>query len=567
MSRDGARQVMTISPPTGGSHVYDALADADIDLLVGLPGTQTLPLDRVVSEREDIRYVMARHETAIPHIAWGYYEAGGVPAATITVPGPGETNAMHGLKNAAQDCVPIVHISADIDPADRGKEPIHEIEAETFDHVVKANLTVERPAQLASQVARGVQLASSVPYGPVRLGIPSGFLARELDPAAVTVEMERTAFDNEGRYADAVGLLRAAKRPVVYAGGGVRRSAGGPAAIQELADVLDAPVMASFKGKGTFPEDDPRYLGVTGSHMPADAREVLATADVVVALGTDFDGVTTADWTLPMGEALIHVNVDNDEVGRAYDPDVAIIADAGEAGAELATRLRNGAAPDGWDGGEVATRCRDSYEAQLRGAGLLKETAPARTPALLTALRDVIPRDAIVTTDIGGFRLWSLQVFPAYGPERYITGGSWAGMGIGLPAAIGAKLARPERPVVALVGDGGLLMNLQECHTAREYDLDLTVIVSNNSDYGVISKSPAIRSREGEANRFAWDSPTFTTIADGFGWESFHAGGVEAAVEHAEASLGNGQPTLIDVDVDPTEPTASEAADYTPSQP
>lgn len=551
-------------PMTGGEQVYRALSEAGIDLIVGLPGTQTLPIDRVVAERDDVRYVVARHETAIPHVAWGYYEACGTPAATLTVPGPGDTNAMHGLKNAYEDCVPIVHVSADVDPAERGKGPIHEIEPDTYDNVVKENITVDRPRDLGAAVERGIELAVTPPYGPVRLGIPSGFLEADVESPGATYEPARTRYDNDPAYDEAIDLLCGADRPLLYAGGGVRRSSSGVEGLRDLAALLNAPVAASLKGKGTVPEDEARFLGVAGSGCPADVRQVLEDADVVLAVGTDFDGVATDGWSFPMGDALIHVNVDPADVGRSYEPTVTILDDAGNACDELATALQNRNVDRGWDGECVARSARRAYESHLDEQGLLEESSPVSTPALLRALREVIPREATVTTDIGGFRLWTTQVFETYDSEGFVTGGSWAGMGIGLPAALGAKLARPERPVVALVGDGGLMMNLQECHTAAEYDLDLTVVVSNNSDYGVISKSPKIRAY-GNGRRFAWTSPSFSTIAEGFGWESHEAASVAEARRHVEAAVDNGEPTLIDVAVDPDELTAAAAGDYAPA--
>jgi len=544
----------------GSEYVYDALVDAGVELLVGLPGTQTLPLDRAVAEREDMRYVMCRHETAIPHVAWGYHEVGGRTAATLTVPGPGDTNAMHGLKNAAEDCVPILHVSADADPADRGKSPIHEIEPDTFDNAVKANLNVERRMDLREEVARGIELAHTPPTGPVRLGIPSGILDSEFDAPAVSVEAERTDYGVEGELSRARELLAGADRPVVYVGGGARRSSGGVRVVDELADELDAPVAASYKGKGVFPEDDPRFLGVTGSHFPAGARRVLDRADVVLALGTDFDGVTTAGWELPMGETLVHVNVDPADIGAAYEADVPVVGDVTAVGDALLEGLA-GADTGGWDGAAVASAVREEYVESLHSRGLYDDGPPLDTPRVLETVRGSTPREAIVTTDVGGFRLWSMQVFGAYRPDRFVTAGSWAGMGVGLPAAVGAGLAEPEVPVVCLTGDGGLLMCIHELHTAAEEGIDLTVVVSNNRDYGVISKSPDIEQYT-EGHRFTWESPDYVRIAEGFGCSAVR---VETADELREAvaeSVGGSGATLVDVGVRTDEPTAAEAADY-----
>ena len=543
----------------GSEYVYDALVEAGVDLLVGLPGTQTLPLDRAVAEREDVRYVMCRHETAIPHVAWGYNEVGGRTAATLTVPGPGDTNAMHGLKNAAEDCVPILHVSADADPGDRGKSPIHDIEPETFDNAVKANVNVERPMDLREDVARGIELAHTPPTGPVRLGVPSGILDSEFAAPPVDVEAERTDYGIDGELARAVDLLADADRPVLYVGGGTRRSPGGVRVVRELADELGAPVAASYKGKAVFPEDDPRFLGVTGSHLPAGARRVLDRADVVLALGTDFDGVTTDHWELPMGDRLVHVNVDPGEIGAAYAADVPLVGDVTAVGDALLDGLDGDA--DGWDGAAVASAVREEYRETLADRGLFGDGPPLCTPAVIEAVRERTPREAVVTTDVGGFRLWSVQLFEAHRPERFVTAGSWAGMGVGLPAAVGAGLAEPDAPVVSLTGDGGLLMCIHELHTAVEEGIDLTVVVSNNRDYGVISKSPAIE-RYTEGHRFTWDSPDYVRIAEGFGCSAVR---VETAGELREAvaeSVDDPGPTLVDVGVRTDEPSAAEAADY-----
>ncbi|WP_226482826.1 thiamine pyrophosphate-binding protein [Natrinema amylolyticum] len=553
------------SPPTetGSEQLYDALVDAGIDLLVGLPGTQTLPLDRTVDRRDDIRYMMARHETAIPHVAWGHYEAGGDVAATLTVPGPGDTNAMHGLKNALDDRVPLIHIAADADPEDRGKGPIHEIEPDTYDNVVKENYSIKRPVEFHQAVRTGIETALTPPCGPVRLGVPKPLLDAEFRSPPVTIDPPTSRFDGDEEYRAATRLLADAERPVVSLGVGARRS-GDPDAIRALVERLDAAVVTSYKGKGVFPEDDPRWLGTTGSHLPAGAERALEAADVVLALGTRFDGVTTADWSLPMGESLVHVTLDSSRIDVAYDSDVAIVADVASAVDRLRDGLRSEAPrPDGaWDGAAVGDRVRAEYDEQLSDSGLLEDDVPIATAGALRTLRDVLPRETVVTTDIGGFRLWAKQTFETSEPETYVTAGSWAGMGVGIPAAIGAKLARPERPVVALTGDGGAMMCLQELHTAAAYDLDVLTILFNNEDYGIISKSPAI-DQYAEGHRFDWSSPDFVAIAEGFGCRSETVqtlSGLESAVDAALAREDG--PELIDVRVDPDEPTAASVADY-----
>ncbi|MFB6210162.1 MAG: thiamine pyrophosphate-binding protein [Halobacteriales archaeon] len=546
----------------GADAVCAALIEAGVDTVIGLPGTQTLPIDRAIAQRPALSYVQAHHETAIPHIAWGHYEAGGQMAATLTVPGPGDTNAMHGLKNALNDGVPIVHIAADVDPADRGKGPIHEIEAETFDNAVKANLVVERPTALTAAVAEGLAIAQSPPTGPVRLGLPSGFLDTSLSAPGTTVETGSTTVDNDGAFDRAIEAVTDANRPLLWVGGGARRSTGGAAAVEDLADRLSAPVVATLKGKGVFPEDRQEFLGVTGSHLPAGARRVLERADTIIAIGTDFDGLSTANWSLPTGETLLQIDIDPAVIGRSYEPDIALVADAATACERLVEGIAETSTAPTWDGPALATAIREEFFEHLRTEGLLDAEPPLSTPVALQELRKALPRETIVTTDVGGFRLWAKQTFEAYAPEQYITAGSWAGMGIGVPGAVGAKLARPDRPVVAITGDGGLLMCLQTLHTAVDAECPLTVAVINDGDYGGISKSPKLDTLD-SGRRFAWDSPDFAAIAEGFGCHGERVETVDDLMGAVEDALDRSEvPTLLDIVVDPATPTIQEAADY-----
>lgn len=535
----------------GSEFLYEALVDAGVELLVGLPGTQTLPLDRTVIERDQIRYVMARHETAIPHVAWGYYEASGDVAATITVPGPGDTNAAHGLKNALDDNVPIVHVSPIPNHEDFGKHPIHELENETFDHVVKANLTVKSPTRLREVIDRGIETALTPPCGPVRLGIPRGYLADPVESPDATVTVERSVYAVDDVIADVAARLASAERPLVYVGGGARRSPAGPDAVSDLLSLLDGPVAATYKGKGVVPEDDDRFLCITGSDMPAGAVATFEAADIVLALGTDFDGPNTGDWSLPMGETLVHVDIEPGEIGVAYEPDVAVVGDVGRVGEALVEVLGERSLGPTWDGAALATAVRQEYVSHLREKGLLESGPPLPTPAVLRTVRDVVPDDAVVTTDIGGHRIWSKNSFPAYERTSFVTPGSWAGMGVGLPSAIGARLAGQDRPVVTLTGDGSLLMCGQELHTAAEYDLDLTAVLFNDADYGIISKSMG----EDRSRQFSWSSPDWTAIAEGFGCEARSARTRATLRDAVEWALETDGPTLVDVEVDPVEPS------------
>lgn len=534
--------------PTGADRVVDALVEAGVETVVGLPGTQTLPFDVAVDD-SPLSYLMARDESAIPHVAWGHYEAGGGLAATVTVPGPGDTQASHGLKNALNDCVPIVHLSADVPAEDRGYGAIHEIDPATYDHVVRANHTVERPAELPSAVADGLHEATTPPYGPVRLGVGSDVLAAPCAAPAVDVPDGAPEISNGEALAEAADLLAAAERPLLYVGGGCRRS--DVAAVRALARGVNLPVLASYKGKGVVPDDDPRVLGVAGSHTPASARAVIEESDLTVALGADLDDVATGGGELPL-DPLVHVTLDPADLHTRYGTRLAVHGDAGRA----ARRLQDAADTGGWDGAAVGARASRAWEEHLREGGFLADRTPMPTAAALRAVREALPRGTPVTTDVGGFRLWAKQVFDVDAPEEYVTAGSWAGMGVGLPAAVGAAVGTGGQ-VACLTGDGGLLMSLGSLHVASEADLDLVCVVFDNADYGVISASDQIPSG---GPRFDWTAPAFATVAEGMGWRGERVETVGELREAVREATRTGGPVLVDAVVDPAERTAAAAA-------
>lgn len=545
----------------GSEYLYDALVDAGVKFLIGLPGTQTLPLDRTVSEREDIQYIMARNETSIPHIAWGHYEGGGNVAATLTVPGPGDANASHGLKNALDDNVPIIHVSPIADPSKQGRHAIHEVANDTYDNVVKANLSVDNPKRLREVISRGIGIALEPPLGPVRLGIPSSFLSNPVSSPEATFVSRRTKYNNSHEIEEASVKLAKSQRPVVYVGGGARRSPNGSEVVSELVEILNAPVVASYKGKGVFPEDDDRFVGVSGSDLPSGGRAVLEAADVVLALGTDFDGPNTANWSLPMGDSLIHVDLNPDELGLSYKADTGIILDVSVAVEQITKKLRSKDLVEKWKGQRIGRAVREEYEQHLSNLGILGGSNSLTTPAVLRRLRQTLPDETIVTTDIGGHRIWTKNCFPVYDRESFITAGSWAGMGVGLPSAIGAKLANPEKPVVTFTGDGCLFMTEQELHTAASYDLDLTVVVFNDADYGIISKSPKIN-QETEGRQFSWSSPDWVGIAEAYGCSGRRIANRDELIEGIEWGMNSTGPTLLDVMIDQDEPSPFEASDF-----
>lgn len=536
--------------------VIELLLDRGIDTVFGIPGTQTLPLNKSIETSEGISYVMARHETAVSHQAWGYGQTTDGMAATLVVPGPGDMNAINGLKNALNDCTPLLHLSVETNPEIRGGDGIHETPPDTYDNVVKENITVETPEGSVASVSEGIGIAKTPPKGPVRVGIPRAFLQADVDKNA-KVDQWDTRTDHlkpTDAVDELVTRLSNSHAPAIIAGGGIR-SADGASELVAVAETISAPVFVTTKGKGVFPEDHPLFAGVLWGGASDMVRDELAASDTTFAIGSDLDAVSTDSWSIDL-PGLVHVTIERDDIGgsrNGYDPDFSILADAKWVLATLDDKLESSDFKDRT--GRNRAQGVSEAEAERIQPLLADEEIPLNSVSALKAIRETLPRETIITADAGGSRLWTVVTFDVFDAHSYVNPGSWASMGTGLPAAIGAKVANPNRPVVSLIGDGGLMMCLHELHTALAEKIPLVIVVLNNNDYAVISE--AGHAEFGiEEGAYGWGSTMidFTTVAEGMGLESFQADRRDEITNSLESALDLDVPSLVEIKTDPKEP-------------
>ena len=536
--------------------VVERLAAAGIDTVFGVPGKQTLPLNEAIGRRDGLEYVMARHETAVTHQAWGYAETSGRPAATVVVPGPGDLNAANGLKNALNDCTPLVHLAVETDPEIRGGDGIHETPPETYDTLVKRNRLVCRPERTAAVLEEALAVAETPPKGPVRVGIPKSFLSMDVQQAGSGAYSRAfvSGVPDEAIEA-AADVLAGADAPVIVAGGGVR-AAGASDLLRRIADRFGAPVVTTYKGKGVLPDGD--GSPVAGTLAGSASPELLecADADAALAVGTDLDAVATRAWSVDLPDRLVHVTLEADDLATGYEPTVGIVADAAAALSALADALAERAF-DSADAVERAAEVRRATRERL--AELRGSSPPLTSVRALEAVREGVPREAIVAVDAGGFRVWALNVFEAAGPRSYVNPGSWASMGTGLPSGIGAQLANPDDNVVVLTGDGGLMMCVHELHTAVAEALPITVVVFVNEDYAIISDE-AGREYDLEDGIYDWDHAPIDVVglSSSLG---MRAERVETPAEirsGLESAVDADEPVLLAVPTDPDEPQAAD---------
>jgi len=517
--------------------------------------------------RSAIRFVVARHEQAAAHAADGYARATGRPGVVLMHVGPGMTNAVTGVLTAALDSVPLVAISGDIPSYYHGRHPHQEVnlhndadQAAIYRPFVKRAWQVHRAEDLARYTERAFWTATAGRPGAVLLSVPmdhfSRQVPRDLATAYPLAAQERPGLPAEvaGRVAD---LLLAAEKPLVYVGGGLRRGPGVDA-LRSLVEHLDIPVVHSLMAKGTLPDSHPLLLGMPGFWGLELTNRYTREADVVLALATRFAETDASSWDrrytwrFPPGR-LIQIDLDPAEIGRNFPVTVGAVADATHAlrAIDAAVRDRRPAPRRRPGLRETITATRQTLfrESRERGASA---AFPLRPERILADLRAVLPPDAILVTDVGWNKNGVAQCYELPEEGRFITPGGASTMGFGPAAAVGVQIARPDRTVVALVGDGGMGAQLPAVPMAVEQGAPVIFVVMNNRSHGTISDLQAAHFGRSHGCDFLGPdgqpySPDFAAFGRSCGADGYAVDSAEAFGEALRAALAARRPAVLDV--------------------
>ncbi|NQW16437.1 MAG: thiamine pyrophosphate-binding protein [Chloroflexi bacterium] len=555
---------------TGGEIVIDRLVAEGVPYFVGIPGHGALGLmDAALKASDRIDIIQVRHEQSAVHLADGYYRVSGSPLACFTSIGPGALNTAIGLGTCFVESTSTMVISGAPHTYMRGRGVLQEIERKSPADlpsaleplVKKAYRPSEHDELFEAMEDAFTQMLTGRP-GPVFLSLPMDLQsdAGEVPNAETRVRDAFQSSPDDTAVRAAAELLMNANRTVIVAGGGVSLS-GAEAALLKLAEQAGAAVVTTLQAKGCFPEDHALYGWLPGSKGTSIGNALTLAADVILAVGCRFTDQTAssyrADTTFNIPESkLIQIDVDEGEIGKNIPVDVGIIGDARQALEALSETLS--------DLGPRSSVKTDSYIEDIAALRTrwLDETAPLResdadpttVPRFYKELRDVLARDAIVVTSSGHAQACVLE-FPFYEPRTNITAGGFSTMGFAYPASLGAKLAAPEREVVAVVGDGDFMMTMQEMATAYQYGINTVVVVLNN--YGWYSIRDLQKAELGEDRAYATDfvaegatlPPDFVMAARAFG---LHAEGVSKPSDIGPAitrALESGRPSLVEVSV------------------
>lgn len=542
----------------GVRHVFGLCGHTNIAVLSALAGSS-------------IRFVNVRHEQVAAHAADGYARVTGKASVLLTHLGPGLTNAATGVANAALDCIPMVVIAGDVPTHYMGKHPHQEVnlhadgaQFEIFRPFVKRAWRVDRADLFPDILVKAFQLAESGQPGPVLVDVPMDVFSAQLEPVyrarleTVAPPLHRPDIDLSAAK-QIVQALANARRPLVYAGGGVLLARASEE-LRELVDHLGLPVAHSLMGKGVLPDDHPLVLGMSGFWGTRLVNDVCMAADWVLGVGTRFKEADSSSWyrdytfNIPPTR-LAHIDIEPSEIGRNFPTEIGAVADIKTALATL-VRVARELYPKGGKNLDMEARIARfrSEFAQTNRAMQVSGAFPMMPERILAEARALLPRDAIITTDVGWNKNGVGQQFPIYTPGSVLTPGGYATMGFGPPAAVGAKLAAPARTVVSLVGDGGFGQNPAALATAVEHELAIVWVIMNNNAYGTIAglQQAAFGLTlgtvfPGEGKSWSEIRPNYAEIARAYGCEGVR---ISSAAEFAPAlrlALESGRPWVIDV--------------------
>lgn len=539
----------------GIEHIFGLCGHTNIAVLNALEGSK-------------IRFINTRHEQIASHAADGYARAKKQASVVLSHLGPGLTNASTGVANAALDSIPMVVIAGDIPSYYYGKHPHQEINLhadasqwEIYRPFVKRAWRVDTPELFPEIMEKAFQLAESGRPGPVLVNVPMDFFSRVIDPALFervsrhTRTLNKPSIDDETARQIVQALLDA-KAPVIQAGGGVIL-ADAAEELKAFVDRMGIPVAHSLMGKGVLPDDHDLVLGMTGFWGTELVNGKCLNADWVFGVGTRFAEADCSSWekefTFDFDKSkLIHIDIDPSEIGRNYPVAIGAVADLKQA-LKVLNRVARAMLPQPRRNEALRQEIAEFRKTFVAGNQKFVEDDcfPMMPERILSVVREVLPRDAIITTDVGWNKNGVGQQFPIYTPGSILTPGGYATMGFGAPAALGAKVACPDRVVVSLVGDGGFGQNPAMLATAVEEDIPAIWIVMNNFAFGTIAGLQKAHYGTTVGTLFRKDDQPyqadFAAVARAYGAEGVKVESAAEFKEVLERAVKSNKPFVIDV--------------------
>ncbi len=516
----------------GGDILIECLKAQGVSAVFGMPGTQNIQIYDALLRRGEgtIDHYLVRHEYAATQMADGFARATGEPGVAITVPGPGASNASTGILEAFTDCAPVLLITGQSDSSLYSKHPskmFHGLDQmRFFESITKYCAIAHTVAEIPIVVENAFKAMRNGRPGPTMLEFPMDVVTGEGD-VRIPSRVERVELSppDDALLSTAVDTIRNAKMPVIFAGSAVFHS-NARNELRLLAEKLNAPVIVTRNGKGVLSEDHPLALQICYGYL---GREALQRADCLIGIGPRFTSIDTRNWSLELPQPFIQIDEDADEIGLEYPCDIGVVGDLKLTLQALIEDVTPG--ENGWD--ETLAELRTAFDAQ---------------PPLpvIHELQDVLPRDTIYAIDVHALGYASFAEFPIYDPRTFLYPNIGVALGHAYPAAIGAKVAYPDRPVICFSGDGGFLMGAVEMATAMKYGINVVAIVVNDGALSAI-KGSQLKGCEGRTIDTDLLNPDFVEFAQSFGAYAKRVENLGDFKDTLRDALAAEKPALIEV--------------------
>ncbi|GIX51714.1 acetolactate synthase-1/2/3 large subunit [Sphaerotilus sulfidivorans] len=559
-SRDSSSSSASLPVLNGSEILVRSLQAEGVEFIWGYPGGSVLYIYDALYKQESIQHVLVRHEQAAVHAADGYARATGNVGVALVTSGPGVTNAVTGIATAYMDSIPMVVITGQVPTAAIGLDAFQECDTVGITRpIVKHNFLVKDVRELAVTLKKAFHIARTGRPGPVVVDIPKD-VSLNTAPFEYPETISMRSYNpvrkgHGGQIRKAVSLLLQAKRPYIYTGGGVVLG-NASAELRELVDLLGYPVTNTLMGLGAMPATDPRFLGMLGMHGTYEANMTMQNCDVLLAVGARFDDrvIGNPKHFASVERKIIHVDIDPSSISKRVKVDIPIVGDVKDVLQELIAQIREAQQrPDAnalgaWWSQIAEWRKRDCLSYKLSDE-LIKPQHVVETLWNLTR-----GTDSYVTSDVGQHQMWAAQFYRFDEPRRWINSGGLGTMGVGLPYAMGIKLAKPDADVFCITGEGSIQMNIQELSTCQQYRTPVKVIALNNRYLGMVRQWQELIYEGRYAHSYMDALPDFVKLAESYG----HVGIKIERPSEVEPALKEiirlkDRTVFLDVRTDPTE--------------
>ena len=542
-----------MSKMSGSKALLEGLWNEGARVVFGLPGGAIMPVYDAFLDSE-IRHILARHEQSAAHMADGYARASGKPGICMATSGPGATNLVTGIATAFADSSPIIAITGQVATPTIGKDAFQE--CDTVGIVTPITKYAFQPMQsqeIPAIVKKAFKIASTGRPGPVLIDLPRDVqinVANMSFPKKVDIRGYNPHITpHPVQIKKAADLLMNSNKPMIWSGGGIIISNAAPQ-LREIAELLMAPVVTSLIGKGGFPENHPLSLGPIGMHGRPEANKAICEADCILAVGVRFSDRSTGSFDEFGKDAhIIHIDIDPAELGKNKKVELPIVADVGIALNSLIASLKR----------KIVKRDKTLWSKRLQEIksqireGDFGSSNELYQPKIVQKMRELLPSNGILTTEVGKNQMWGELYYQAIEPRTWITSTGLGTMGFGFPAAIGAKVAKPEVPVVDLAGDGSFRMTENSLSTCIEEDIPVTVVILNNSTLGMVEQWQRLFYNGRYSGVKLGNTPDFVKLVEAYGAQGLRAQSIKEFEKAFKEAINSEVTTVIDCPVAPEE--------------